>query len=344
MTTLKIILFDKFQNSAFDGAAKILRSNRPIMKLFWSLILMILLATCSFYVINAIFNYLAYEIVTTITLKKEIPAKMPTIMLCNSNSLMTNMGIHLAASVYSLYGIPKINNYLNFSHNQVQFPRMINNKGNILLPRTMVMTYTRSPQVSDALRKSLGLTIEEMLISCTFNSMECSANDFSWFYDTYFGNCFKFNATGRDKISQSGKYNGLNMEIFVGKASTVEQVAKNNGIHIFIFNETVTTNPFSDGIDVSVGKQTNLLLNKNRVIRKQKPYGKCTPDLTSKMSYPSELYQLTYEIYKNYRQKGFYLNNCFNSLNTGDFVTLKLSRSETNHKGLKLAEFAKVSE
>jgi hypothetical protein len=145
-----------------------------------------------------------------------------------------------------------------------------------------------------------------MLISCTFNSIECSASDFSWYFDTYFGNCFTFNGTGRNQISQSGKLNGLKMELFVGQAVTVEQVARINGLHIFIFNETVTTNPFSDGVDASAGKETSILLDKNRVIKIQKPYGECTPDLNSIDSYPSYLYRTTFEIYNSYRQKGIH--------------------------------------
>jgi hypothetical protein len=206
--------------------------------------------------------------------------------------IMTNMSIRWASSVYSLYGIPVTKNYLNFTYGQNQFPRMINNKANILLTRTMVMSALRDPQISDNFRKSLGLTIKEMLISCTFNSIECSANDFIWFYDTYYGNCFIFNATGRAGISQSGKFNGLNMEVFVGKAIAVEQIAKNNGLHIFIFNETITTNAFSDGVDVSAGKETNILVNKNRIKKIEKPYGECTPDLNSISSFSSHLYKV----------------------------------------------------
>ena len=111
-------------------------------------------------------------------------------------------------------------------------------------------------------------------------------------------------------ISQSGKFSGLQMELFVGQATTVEQVAQNNGLHIFIVNETVKINTFSDGIDASAGKETTILIDKNRIQKIQKPYGECTPGLTSFDSYPSELYRLTFEIYNQYRQKDCF-NTCF---------------------------------
>ena len=305
---VKSILYSKGQNSTFDAVAKVLRTHRIMMKLFWSVILVTLLASCSYVLINALINYFAYEIVTTITVRNEIPSKMPTILICNSNGLMTPTAIYFASQVYALYGVTKVNNYLGFTYNQIPYPRILNNKASFLLPRTMAMTAALNPTLSDQFRQMLGLTLQQMLISCTFNSMECTAENFDWTYDSYFGNCFQFNASGHEKISQSGKFNGLQVELFVGQSITPEQVAQNNGVHIFIFNETVTTNPFSDGIDAAAGKETTIFLDKKRIHKIQKPYGACTPGLTSANAYPTYLYRLTFQIYNQYRQK-----DCFNS-------------------------------
>ena len=70
---IKDVLYSKGQNSTFDAVAKLLRTNHSIMKLFWSIILIGLLASCAFVLINAFINYFAYEIVTTINVKNEMP-------------------------------------------------------------------------------------------------------------------------------------------------------------------------------------------------------------------------------------------------------------------------------
>ena len=50
-----------------------------------------------------------------------------------------------------------------------------------------------------------------LILSRRFNSIECTADNFTWLFEGYYGNCFKFNAaTGQDKISLPGKFNGLN--------------------------------------------------------------------------------------------------------------------------------------
>ena len=171
--------------------ATIIRVKRPLFEIYWKMITLFLIGACSFILITTFLNYLDYEIVTTITVKSEIPSKMPTVILCNSNGLSSNVGINFASKVFASYGITKSNNYLHYQKNE--FARQLNNKGNILTTRTMVMTAARNPQLTDAFRQSLGLSIKDMLISCTFNSIECKADDFTWIYDTYYGNCYKFN-------------------------------------------------------------------------------------------------------------------------------------------------------
>jgi hypothetical protein len=44
------------------------------------------------------------------------------------------------------------------------------------------------------LKKSYGLTLEHMLIKCTFDEQNCEPTDFVWYYDNNFGNCYKYNS------------------------------------------------------------------------------------------------------------------------------------------------------
>jgi hypothetical protein len=44
---------------------------------------------------------------------------------------------------------------------------------------------------NDYSKKQLGYSIDSMVISCTYNNMDCNLSDFYWFYDIDYGNCFK---------------------------------------------------------------------------------------------------------------------------------------------------------
>ena len=297
-------------NSTFDGVAKIVRAERLPLRVHWTLVLLCLIGACSYVLIHAMLEYLAYEIVTTIKVRREIPAKMPAILVCNSNSLMTPTAINFASQVYSVYDIPVSNNYLNLTYRQHAYAGTINNKANILTPRCMVMAASREPSLGSDFSVKLGLTMHDMLLSCTFNSEECTADDFIYMYVPYYGNCYRFNSSGRGQISQTGKFHGLNMELFVGQAQTVEQVAQDSGLHIYVYNETTTPNPFSNSVSAPANKETTILVEKKRINKMEKPYGDCTPGLTSIDAYPSELYRLTFAIYGTYRQSDCF-NTCF---------------------------------
>ena len=43
-------------------------------------------------------------------------------------------------------------------------------------------------------KKSFGYSINEMLISCEFDSNKCDSSDFDWIYHALYGNCYRFNS------------------------------------------------------------------------------------------------------------------------------------------------------
>ena len=328
--------------STLDGLTKIVRAKRAWMKLYWSSALLIVLGMYSFVLIKAVLDYFAYEVVTTITVRNEIPARMPTIMICNVNSLLTPTAVAFAKQIYTKYDMPISNNYLNFTYGQQTFARILNNKANILLPRSMVMAASLNLALSNDFRKTLSLSMQDMLISCTFNSVECTSDDFTWYNLPYFGYCFQFQPNTSSGISQTGKFHGLKMELFVGQATLVEQLAQKNGLHLYIVNETETFNFFKDSVEVAAGKETTILLNKKRIRKMQKPYGECTYDLTSVDSYSSELYALTFQIYGHYRQSDCF-NTCFQAASirrlgcySSFFPYLRNSSTPACLKGLEL--------
>lgn len=67
--------------------------------------------------------------------------------------------------------------------------------------------------------KSLGFTIDSLLISCYFNGAKCNSSDFTIFYSFDYGNCYTFNKNTGSTLrstSKSGPSSGLSLEIFTG--------------------------------------------------------------------------------------------------------------------------------
>ena len=66
--------------------------------------------------------------------------------------------------------------------------------------------------------KSHGFTLDSLIISCNFNGIECQTDDFNYFYDYAYGNCyvFNYNQTKIKRTSKKGPRFGLQMELFSG--------------------------------------------------------------------------------------------------------------------------------
>ena len=80
-----------------------------------------------------------------------------------------------------------------------------------------------SSNFTDENRKKLGHSLDDILYKCTFNNQPCTAEDFIWKFDRFYGNCFVFNSgyneSGKTEIKKSlisGSLYGLQLQFYVG--------------------------------------------------------------------------------------------------------------------------------
>jgi hypothetical protein len=80
-----------------------------------------------------------------------------------------------------------------------------------------------------------GFYLSQMLISCEYQGVACSENDFFWFHDHNYGNCYRFNGGDPDqyladsnnsynrsalkKSTKLGWQNGFRIELNTGSPS-----------------------------------------------------------------------------------------------------------------------------
>ena len=86
------------------------------------------------------------------------------------------------------------------------------------------------------------------MLSCRFNDAECNIDqDFVWYYDFFYGNCFRYNS-GRDQSGKSvklqesttsGPLNGLQLEIFVGKTKDFRQALAKTGARVMVRDHNI---------------------------------------------------------------------------------------------------------
>ena len=302
---LRSTLGDIVLTSTIHGIPSVFRTKKNFLKCIWAISFLISTTVCAFILTKSLMEYFEYKIVTKTSVKTDFPAIFPMITICNSNPLMTDVAKQFVQEVLTEHprdsDLDLISFYtLNLSNSHIS----------MVMTRLSVMAKTQNKSLSDDFRKSLGLSLKDMLISCIFGFNSCSADDFEWYYDGQNGNCFKFNYDKKNvkKVAKAGVLNGLRLELFVGQPNSIRNLAFGTGVTILINNQNIIPSTF-DGFDISTGIQTNVHLEKLKIQKIYKPFGECTEDLVSRDSYDSDLYRTTFDIYARYRQKDC-MNTC----------------------------------
>ena len=180
-----------------------------------------------------------------------------------------------------------------------------------------ISNYTN--QTSDTVINYIDSDIKVLLPYCKFNSIDCDlANDFSVEYDIFYGYCLIFNngknftgnSTPKKEMKRVGKDNGLILKLFIKNSYSAE---KNNGLRILIFNSSSNSiiNRICEGIDISTGLETNVILNRLFIYKKETPYSDCISEIED---FESDLLKLIINSGYAYRQ-----NDCLD-LCTWDLI------------------------
>lgn len=164
----------------------------------------------------------------------------------------------------------------------------------------------------------LGFEIQDMLINCRFNNHDCDYKSFDLFYSDIYGNCYKYNS-GRgyngshrniESTSGTGRTNALKLELFVGYPSEDLDVITSNGAIIFVHNNTVNPLVDSEGVSVSTGFETDIVLNQISINRRSYPFSECILDTETLDAFDSELFRTTIQVNQRYSQK-YCLTLCY---------------------------------
>ena len=259
------------------------------MKIIWTICFIASTIYCLVWCEQNIPIYLQYQTYISTNLVQEIPTYFPAVSICNLkfsnktkslsylNSLLFPNGIPIFSR--EVFGADDVQNYLFFFDYQQQ--AAISNYNNL---------------ANSSSQRNFGYEMSDMLYSCTFNWAFCSSNDFSYFYDPFYGNCFTFNSgikangTKVDYIKSAvpGPIFGLSLTLFLGNPTeqSIYQIY-GNGIAVVIHNQTSFPVFGTRRILASAGKETDIAINRNFVSKIDAPYGNCLLDTSSSSAFAS---------------------------------------------------------
>jgi hypothetical protein len=192
------------------------------------------------------------------------------------------------------------------------------------------MTSDLTLNSTDEEKKSIGHYLEDILIECWFNNVECNASDFVWSFDEAYGNCYTFN-TGHDsqgnkidlkKTSIVGPDFGLGLTFYVnvyeeflldGSTSLLGGVLRiGNSSYSTFYANTI-------GILLTPGLQTNIVVEREFKSILPQPYSNCKIDSNSpKFLQGLDLYNLISQTDYAYTQQMCFLQ-CYQKIHMDKF-------------------------
>jgi hypothetical protein len=268
--SLKKLLKIWICSSTVHGLPNMFKSENKCLTLTWFMCFLISSTLCSLVVIKRIVEYSKFEVVSRMQMAYEIPTQFPSVTICNNFPFKTKESMRFLKQVLDQ------NNLTGLNANMFG----IDPKVNVKIAKYLSDLNALNPHLNDSYRQSFGLTRNEMLLSCFYNTIACLSDDsFENFYHPRYGNCFRFNSGRQADILQSvksGKLNGLQFELFIGANEALEFDFMNfeRGAQILISNQTINLNSL-DGISVATGKSTNIILRRQFTNKLSFPYSDC---------------------------------------------------------------------
>lgn len=288
--------------STFHAIPSIVQNEKSIIKIIWVLFLLISSSYCGYGIVKSFQDYFKYEVNTLISTERVDSLEFPTITICNKNPFRIEPGSFVLMDKFKYI----INHYFSVDFFDYNDPLTI-----LTFLEYVTQSIKHNSNLTLEEKIKIGFNIEDMLVNCRYNNLECSYKAFHLFYSETHGNCYKFNSglandgTPMRIVSTSspGRTMALKLELFLGYPSEDLDVISSTGAYIFVHDHS--SNPLldSEGLSVSTGEETDIVIRKFVINRQSKPYSDCIVDIESKDSFNSGIYQTTVLMNQKYSQK-----------------------------------------
>ena len=288
-------------SSTIHGIPMALRADLGLLKYMWIISTLVSAALCSYLICISIVEYFQYGVVSRIDDIKSTPIAFPTVAICNLNLFATKYALDFLNLT--------LESYLKNSFARVSADDIEADLEYFGFVRSLVIYNMETMKLNDSQKKAFGLSLDEMVLRCEFNSYPCDLeNDFSWHFSKEHGNCYRFNSgmnmKGQNSAQKSqirnGRENGLQIELFVGNKMNLLDGVKTKGVRVFVTNDTMSMTS-TNSLDLSTGILADVSLNLLYTVKLPSPFSNCIANKYSINEFDSDLYRATFKYASNYR-------------------------------------------
>lgn len=194
-------------NTSAHGVPGIARSVNLVNRIFWILSTLVFSGVMIYFVVESIRNFLLYPTQIQVSVIDTLNLPFPAVTVCNYCPFR-----------YDLF----MDDYSNYTK---EIMHRNDTNGSETLSE-IERKYMRN-FIYERINKNVSINhyffqLEDMLLSCKFNGIQCDKNDFATFIDSRYGRCYSFNVPPISnpnktiyKLSENGSWGFLEMEFYI---------------------------------------------------------------------------------------------------------------------------------
>lgn len=176
LKSISAIVNESAYDSTTHGIPHMFKREHAFLKLFWLVCFVASACACAYTISRSISGYMQHETVSKVETLLEIPTLFPTISICNLNPFTTETAFLSNKMFLSQNNLSNLDAILATS-----------SSSSYVLLRYLLGSNLRNSTYTDEMRKKMGLSLQDMIIDCSYNQAPCSAEDFEWYFDTLYG-------------------------------------------------------------------------------------------------------------------------------------------------------------
>jgi hypothetical protein len=173
------IILDFFRATSIHGLPAISRAYGPTNLFCWSLIFILFTVVMLYFVTIAILAYFTYPTQTNVDIVVEYPMLFPAVTVCNYAVVRYDLFIGLFINYTNSVGLTSSNTSATPDFSDPNVQNAIN--------QFITDFLNKNENIID-----FAFSLEELLFSCAYNGLSCSASDFIQVNFPYFFSIFSF--------------------------------------------------------------------------------------------------------------------------------------------------------
>ncbi|CAF1148218.1 unnamed protein product [Adineta ricciae] len=261
-------------NTSTHGIPGIARSKSMHNRMFWLISFLAFLGIMCYFIIQAVLAYFQYPTLTLIGFADIWPQTFAAVTICNNSPLRYDQFIGPFLNYTNALNLTNTNDITTFTEEQASY----------------IMDYMQYILNRNESLNQFYYPLSSMLIKCTYNGMNCSANDFVQFASPVYGSCYTFNAQSPRINNNSIHYNNengysgeLHLDLYIHSQQYVPHLSEAISLVAMVHDNTQLPRVEAFGIQLAPGRKHRLGYYKRQNTFLPSPYTTCADQITPRL-------------------------------------------------------------